>query len=283
MGKRRTRRRKPPVSAVFSDEPERREVEAPKGKKARAEPKRALVGCPACGGSGTRRRGSEWASCKGCGALFRKERPSSGQVAKMREKLFDRAFALPNHEERRQARALAGEAMRGFFGIRTGKPAALNAFGKHVLEVNCGLGFRLRAFQDYGWTAAGTETSATAFEYARRQSLDVRHGWLDEGRFGTTRFDLVLFCATFGKIPDPRKAVEKLRELLTPDGLICVLREPLAFKGAKPPEDPGRLCLHSADSLKRAFCQGSFSFVSEEVHDDETGTFWFRAKAGGSR
>jgi SAM-dependent methyltransferase len=204
------------------------------------------------------------------------ERPALGEVAKARDGRFSRAFALPNSEERREARGLAGEVMRGFFRIRTGRPAALNAFGKRVLEVNCGLGFRLRAFQGYGWGVAGTETSATAYEYARRQSLDVTHGWLADGRFGRTRFDLVLFCASFGEMDDPHRTVTQLRELVVEHGLVCVLGEPLADEEA-PPDDGSRLFLHTASSVKRAFTRNKFKRVSEDVGNG-VGTFWFEAK-----
>ena len=256
--------------------------------------------CPVCDRPGEE-TGGAFARCGGCGTLFRRERPSLGQVAKARDMRFLRAFALPNHEERREAKALAGEAMRGFFKLRTGKPVALNAFGKSVLEVNCGLGMRLRAFQDYGWTAAGTETSATAYEYARRQALDVRHGWLDQASFpacaaarrdaagrGKTRFDLALFCGSLGELPATAEAVGKLHDLMTPDGLVCVLREPLApdrrapdrglaVEGAAPPADESRLVLYTPDSLRQVLCADRFSFESEEV-ERGIGTFWFRVK-----
>lgn len=247
-----------------------------KPRKKRKRRSRAGIRCPVCGRSGEATGDAGRVRCGTCGAAFPRTRPALGEVAKARDRRFARAFALPNSEERRQARALAGEVMRGFFQVLKGKPAALNAFGKNVLEVNCGLGFRLRAFQSYGWGAAGTETSATAYEYARRQSLDVKHGWLAEGRFGTTRFDLVLFCASFGEMDDPHKTVTQLQELLVPHGLVCVLREPVADEEAAPPDD-SRLFLHTPASVKRAFTRNKFSLVSEDLGED-VGTFWFRAK-----
>jgi len=141
--------------------------------------------------------------------------------------------------------------------------------------VDCGLGFRLRAFQSYGWPVAGTETSPTAFEYARRQSLDVKHGWFSEGGFGSARFDLILFCGSFGGLPDPRGAVERLWSLLRPGGLVCVMDEPLAQKGEADLSKAG-LFLYTAGSLKRLFCEKRFSFASEEIGEG-AGTFWFKA------
>ena len=194
MAKRTRRKRRDEPDRQVPDEPqalpesadgprELAEIEKPDGpdkpeESGVAKKRRSLAGirCPVCGQSGEPDGDAGRARCGTCGTVFPRERPALGEVARARDSLFSRAFALPNSEERREARTLAGEVMRGFFQIRKGMPAALNAFGKNVLEVNCGLGFRLRAFQSYGWTVAGTETSATAYEYARRQSLDVTHG-----------------------------------------------------------------------------------------------------------
>jgi SAM-dependent methyltransferase len=249
---------------------------------------RSGAACPVCGGPGRRRRSSATVRCGGCGAVFRafpaggEAREAVALAAEAREAFYARAFGRPNHEERREAKGLAKEAMCGFFKTACGKPAALNGFGRNVLEVDCGLGMRLRAFQDYGWWVTGTETSATACEYARRQSLDVKLGSLSgilaDGGFGKTRFDLALFCGSFGRVADPCISLMKLREAMEPRGLVCVLREPLACRGAKLACESSQILLHTAESLRRAFCERGFSFVSEEF-GEETGTFWFRSKA----
>ena len=216
------------------------------------------------------------------------------RAAEAREAFYEGAFGRPNYEERREGKPLAKEAMSGYFKITRGKPSALNAFDKDVLEVDCGLGMRLRAFQDYGWWVMGTETSATAFEYARRQSLDVRRGPLTgmfddgpprpAGSSVAIRFHLVFFCGSFGRVARPRGVAEKLREIIAPEGLVCVLREPLACRGAKLAQDPSQLILYTADSLRPVFCERGFSLVSEEFPPgggvaEGTGTFWFRTKA----
>ena len=102
---------------------------------------------------------------------------------------------------------------------------------------------------------------------------------LADGGFGTrTKFHLVFFCGSFGRVADPCGAAARLREVMAPGGLVCVLREPLACRGAKLAADPSRLILYKADSLRRVFCERGFSFVSEEIVAG-AGTFWFRAKA----
>jgi len=254
-----------------------------KTKRARKsdEPSRASPKCPACGGAGRRRGASRTVRCGACRTVFCEGYDGAGRAAERREANFARAYGRSNHEERREAKALAREAMRGFFTITRAKPAALNAFGKNVLEVDCGFGFRLRAFQGYGWTVMGTETSATACEYARRQSLDVRSGTLGgivgDGGFGRTRFDLAFFCGSYGRVAAPHAAIEGLHDVMYPGGIVCVLREPVASRGVKLTDESDRIILYAAEPLRRVFCEHGFSFVSEEI-DEGKGTFWFRAR-----
>jgi SAM-dependent methyltransferase len=257
-----------------------------KREKKSDEPSRAGLECPACGGDGRRRRSSRTVRCGTCHTVFREGLDGTGRAAEIREALFAGVYGGANHEERHDAKALAREAMRGFFTITRAKPAALNAFGKNVLEVDCGFGFRLRAFQDYGWTVMGTETSATACEYARRQSVDVRSGSLGgivgDGGFGRTKFDLVFFCGSFGRVGAPHAAVAGLHDVMSPGGIVCVLREPMASRRVKLTDGSDRLILYAAEPLRRVFCEHRFSFVSEEVGEGK-GTFWFKAKHGSNK
>ena len=108
--------------------------------------------CPVCGDTATPAgQDAAYARCSGCGswlhsASFRGQGGVRGHAR-------PRAFSLPHPLERRELRRHAVEVMRGFFGIRKGRRAALNAFGLDVLELGCGPGVRLQAFEDYGWTA----------------------------------------------------------------------------------------------------------------------------------
>ena len=239
--------------------------------------------CPVCGDAGALSEDKASAACRTCGTLFLVAPSAAADIAREREARFSRAFGMPNHRERATAKAFAREAMAGYFKVTRGKPAALNAFGKNVLEVDCGLGFRLRCFQDYGWTVAGTETSASAFEYARRQSLDVRHGSLEDASFGSTKFDLAVFSSCFGEVADPAKAVEKLWQLMRPGGHVCLLHEPVVVEGNRLVPGP-RAFLYTPDSVRRVFCGNRFAFADETLDEDTDGhfgSFFFQAKYRG--
>ena len=282
MGKRKRRERRPSSGKPRPAKPRGTKGDTPKAKRKKARAKRASIPCPACGGAGARSGVRGRAQCRSCGAVFPRKVPAPEEAEKERDMLFARRFSVPRAVEKAEAEKLAHEAMCGFFRIKRGRPAPLNAFGRRVLEVNCGHGLLLLAFKRYGWTVAGMDTSARAAERARRELLDVRRGRLIPARFGRTRFDLVVFHASFGVIADPHKAVEKLYDVLKPEGLVCVLREPLAGESAKPPADAARVFLHTAESLKRVFRENKFAFVSGEVGGG-AGTFWFGRNHGGSR
>jgi len=156
-------------------------------------------------------------------SLTEMEGTSSRDAVKEREKKFRDAFALPHHKERSEAKKQALEVMKGYFKIKAGKAALLNAFGKTLLEIGCGLGFGLRVCLDYGWTVFGTETSPTAYEYSRQQMLEVKHGAFPEVGFGNTKFDLVVLPEGLNGFTDPKAAVEGIKAVLAPGGLVCVV------------------------------------------------------------
>ena len=279
MGKQKRRKRKP-----SSGEPRRARTRgakggAPKAKRKRAKAKGAGIRCPLCEAD-ARSVAANRAQCGTCGVLFPEKIPALPQLMKARDQRFRGHSRWSYLDDVGRAKVHAEEAMRGFFRIRTGKPAALNGFGRRVLEVNCGYGNMLRIFQKYGWTAAGTETNPVAFFRAQQDRLQVRRELFLQAAFARAKFDLVVFRADFGEIVDPRGAVEKLRGLLKSDGLVCVLHEPLASRSGAPETEESNVLVHTAESLKRAFCDGGFVLATEEPGKG-TGTFWFQTKPRG--
>jgi len=235
------------------------------------------VECPLCGGASAGEAPPGFARCGVCGVLFREERLSPDELARLREHEFKDAFALPHHEAKRAAKKQALDAMRGYFRVKTGKPAPLNAFGRNLLEVGCGLGFGLRAYSDYGWTVFGTESAVTAFEYSKRQMFDVRHGLLEDAGFGKTRFDLVVFPGGFGELPDPKGALERLKGLLHPHGLVCVVSRCIPDDGEMPPVKSDEQFVFTRDALAALFERNGFEALPREEGASAV-AFWFRLR-----
>ena len=238
-------------------------------------PKR-VVRCPVCGGSGEDHAKQEdifVCKCEDCGLLFQNPRPSVGYLAGLRDRRFEGVMLKPHGREIREQSEIAREIMKGYHHRTSGRPAVLNAFGKHVFEVNCGLGIRLREFQRYGWTIDGIDTSRNAVEYAKGCSLDVELLWLDTATFRVHTFDLILFWDNFCGLADPVHAVEMCAFILKPEGLVYV-HIPVVDKETFNEEI---LFYFDPDSLRRVFMQNGFT-VSLENHDESGYFFWFRKK-----
>ena len=241
----------------------------------KAEPVRT-VRCPVCdGGGGEFKKTGDLSICKceDCGLLFQNPRPSLGYLAVQRDGRFRNAMTEPQGSRIKEQSQVALEVMKGFHKHTSGREAALNSFGKNVLDVNCGHGFRLREFQKYGWDIYGVDTSRNAVEYGRACALDVKEGWLDTAGFKPGMFDLVIFRDNFGELPDPGEAVKKLSGLMKPKGLVYVHEMDFHEKEI----EPGRLFYFDQDCMRRLFMENGFTVIEEEK-DDEGFFFWFGKK-----
>jgi len=92
-----------------------------------------------------------------------------------------------------------------------------------VLDVGCGRGLLLRAFQRYGCDVTGTEFSEGAGRFAREVlKLPVRVGLLRELNFPDNSFDVVVMWHVLEHVSDPRPTVAEVSRILRPGGLFLV-------------------------------------------------------------
>ena len=177
--------------------------------------------CPLCGGPGTPVNTQEGVGqCAGCGVRFRNPRPSRGAWRDARERQFAGALTRFPPDALRQARAAAVAAMRGYHRGVAGKDAPLNAFGKRVLDVGCGLGFRLRECEKYGWTVTGLEPSASAAATARALALPVVQA--DWEALPPGPFELILLEGVLEAVPEPAQVLAGVPAALAPTGVVAV-------------------------------------------------------------
>jgi SAM-dependent methyltransferase len=241
----------------------------------KSEPVRT-VRCPVCDGGGVdfKKTGNlTVCKCEDCRLLFQNPRPSLGYLTVQRNGRFQNAMTEPHGSRIREQSLVAIEVMKGFHKHTSGREAALNSFGKAVLDVNCGHGFRLREFQRYGWDISGIDTSRNAVEYAKACALDVKEAWLDTAGVKPGAFDLVVFNDSFGEMSDPKEAVRKLSELLKPKGLVYVHEKDFQETDL----DPNRLFYFDQECMRRLFMENGFTPLEEEK-DDSGFHFWFGRK-----
>lgn len=183
-------------------------------------------------------------SCLLCGAaesreVFRLFRPkSSAATGRHTEDLFGRAGRLEacevcgvvrqiepsvaDYEDAEDALYLSEEA-----GIRQTFRGILERLEEHhspgrLLDVGCGPGLLLDEARTRGWTAIGVEPSVWSSEEARRRGLDVRTGFVQDVDLGSSPFDAVVAADVIEHVPDPVAFAARLRELLSPGGVVFI-------------------------------------------------------------
>lgn len=93
---------------------------------------------------------------------------------------------------------------------------------RRVLDIGCGAGGMLAFLEAYG-RASGVDASAEAVDMARAQGGDVRRGALpDDIPFADGTFDLITLLDVLEHVEEDARALDRIRRLLRPDGLLIV-------------------------------------------------------------
>jgi len=241
--------------------------------KPRAKARRR-VRCPVCEGHGVQLEDqSQACQCESCGVIFLNPRPSVGELLKKRDKQFAGALTADHSVSMRSDAQAALEVMRGYHFVVSGKDAPLNAFGKRMLDVGCGLGFRLREFEKYGWSSVGLEPSANARSYTQAVMIHVIENDFESIRVGP--FDLILLEDVIEEVTEPGKLVTSIKESLSPQGVVCVA-VPLREDDGSESVPEGKLYLFNEDSLRKLFMQAGFA--EPHVKAEEKLRLWFKKR-----
>ncbi len=130
-------------------------------------------------------------------------------------------------------------AKNGFYRIRKSKyiPAVfenyyapwLEKINKHsnnselkFLDIGCGLGMFLRLARAKGFEVRGIEPNSEAVEYLAREHSIKAYNTLLEEYSGEEKFDTVTMWDLLEHLAKPKTALEKVRSILNPDGLLVL-------------------------------------------------------------
>jgi SAM-dependent methyltransferase len=91
-----------------------------------------------------------------------------------------------------------------------------------VLDVGCWTGSFLVAAAERGWQPVGIEPSRWAADRARQRGVPVVEGELSDFREDPASFRLVSLCDVLEHLADPGGALDAVRELLEPGGVLFV-------------------------------------------------------------
>jgi SAM-dependent methyltransferase len=94
---------------------------------------------------------------------------------------------------------------------------------RRLLDIGSGPGFFLKTAKARGWKALGIEPSRQAAKHARSLGLEVAEGFFNaETAPGLGRFDAIQLNNVLEHVPDPAAILIQARELLEPNGVLCV-------------------------------------------------------------
>jgi 2-polyprenyl-3-methyl-5-hydroxy-6-metoxy-1,4-benzoquinol methylase len=92
-----------------------------------------------------------------------------------------------------------------------------------VLDVGCATGFFLSQAQSRGWQVEGLDVSHFAVEYAKNHfGFDVQQGSLLELDYPPNSYDLITLWDVIEHVPDPKRYIERIAELLRPGGVFAL-------------------------------------------------------------
>ena len=176
------------------------------------------VACNLCGSRRrrpfARRQGLDVVACAECGLVYVSPRPGPAAL---------RAHYNDGGSSRARYYLEAEPADRRSFAELLEALERLHPRRGRLLDVGPNVGTCLALARERGWEAAGVEINAAAARHCREaRALDVRDGTLDDGPFPPASFGAVVMADVIEHLPDPRRALEQVRELLEPGGLVAI-------------------------------------------------------------
>lgn len=132
-------------------------------------------------------------------------------------------------------------------------------------DVGAAFGSFVEAARDFGYRARGLDVSAYAAAEARKRGLDVTHGELEPGVLAPRSTDVLTMIEVFEHLPDPRRAMQALREAVRPGGLVVVQTANFLGRQARIAGAgyhyylPGHFFYYNTRNLRRLFAEFGFS------------------------
>lgn len=146
--------------------------------------------------------------CTHCGHMQVSEMPF--------EPSLDAAYA-----EVSEAAYLEEEAGQRATAARALERVERHAHRGSLVDLGCWLGFLVSEAERRGWHARGVEPSRFASEYARETlGLDVATATLESADLPEGSFSAVVLNDVIEHLTDPGESLDRIRDLLTPDGAL---------------------------------------------------------------
>ncbi len=94
--------------------------------------------------------------------------------------------------------------------------------GRKLLDIGCGAGQFLKLAREKGWQAEGLEFDNALEQNLQEQGIPVRTGDFFEIDLPENSYDVITLWDVFEHFSEPVPALERLRKLLKPNGLLLL-------------------------------------------------------------
>lgn len=191
--------------------------------------------------AGDRQAALRFVICRRCGHVYQDPMLDDGDLARLYDDGYRPFFGDEEEMERERQRG------RRFCEELAPLVETLTP-GRRVLDIGCGSGSFLLAFQERGWEVFGIDPVPSWTEHVRRVTGGTEQtivtGCYDADSFPGRTFSLILFSHTIEHLPDPAPLLQAMRRHLDEDGLLFVATPNLV----NPP---------AADGLFKGFLAGA--------------------------
>lgn len=164
------------------------------------------------------------ACCEGCGHTATAPRLRESDLPALYGTFYPRKNIGADdvaYEAAKAGRSFAG-LVRWWNGTDNQGQYSVRA-GEKFLDVGCGSGVSLIEAKVRGATAFGIEADPNVKLIAAALGLDIYFGSLQDRPFPEHHFDLIVMNQVIEHLPDPDRALQTLRERLTPNGRMVLV------------------------------------------------------------
>jgi len=102
-----------------------------------------------------------------------------------------------------------------------------------ILDIGCGAGFFLKAAKDKGWYEFGVELSKWAYNYCKKEGLNVYNTSIEDAKFPKNFFDVITLWDVIEHIENPTVLLENVNALLKKDGILVLNTPDIGSLSAK--------------------------------------------------
>mgnify|MGYP000874339930 CR=1 FL=1 len=188
-----------------------------------AEASYVHVLCPRCGADDARFRYrldvSSIVSCRACGLCYVEPRVSSVDLQRKLQQWAEQDVV----DDERLRSAFEPGALEYYARFLAWMTRYARGPGRRLLDIGCSTGAFLSVARKAGWQAQGVEIGRASATYARDVlGLDVQHGTLYEVDAPPASCDGVAMIEVIEHLEHPRLALDCVRRLLKPDGVLLV-------------------------------------------------------------